>query len=276
MLTPMNRMRVLVLIILLSSTAPVCFGIDGVCPLLSTSALVGEIGALRPSDRNDPSHRDASLHAGRAAERLLYIIGRCPEQFVAALPGLRPKDWVLDWKGALHGDPTLQPEERSILFAAARSAIGNRSKEAETASQMLRGLDAAMPKPMNQPCGPLFRHLLIGLLDDWMARSGAEWFAYSDSMLFMLASCPEDFYYVLDQRPEVLSSWLSELPTASFWGEPSARGRLESLQRSLERLLLTDEPPEYLRSTRDGIVTRISTLCVTVVDGTSPCEKADQ
>jgi len=244
--------------------------------LLSTSALAGEIGALQPSDGSDPSHRDASLHAGRAAERLLYIIGRCPEQFAAALPGLRLMDWLLDWKRALHNYPTLQPEERSILFATARSAIGNKPKEAQIASEMLRSLDTAIPKAMNQPCGPLFRHLLIGLLDDWMARSGAEWFGYSDSMLFMLASCPEDFYYVLDQRPEVLSSWLKELPTASFWGEPSERGRLENLQRSLKRLLLTEEPPEYLRSTRDGIITRISTLCVTVVDGTSPCEKDDQ
>ncbi len=105
-----------------------------------------------------------------------------------------------------------------------------------------------------------------------MARSGALWFDYSDSMLFMLMSCPEDFDYVLDQRPEVLASWLGELPNASFWGGDEGLAQREALQRSLVQFMQAEHSPEYLRLTHDEILKRIRTLCVTAIDITTPCE----
>jgi hypothetical protein len=209
---------------------------------------------------------------GRAAERLLYILGRCPEQFFSAAQEFQLKDWLVRWQRELQDNATLQPKERAALITAARvAALGNKT-QGQAVAGMLHRLSRAIPARNYSSCGPTFRHLLIGLTDDWMARSGALWFDYSDSMLFMLMSCPEDFYFTLDQRLEVLASWLGELPNASFWGGDEGIAQREALQRSLVQFMQAEQPPEYLRSTHDDILNQLKTLCVTGVDVTTPCE----
>jgi hypothetical protein len=87
----------------------------------------------------------------------------------------------------------------------------------------------------------------------------------------MMASCPDDFYFVMDQRPEVLHSWLMELPKASFWGEARVRAQLQALRESLIEFVRAQNMPLYLRRTQDEIVSRLGALCVTAVGQASPC-----
>jgi hypothetical protein len=253
------------------AATPACFGSDKVCDLLAADVTNAQINLLSVLNEHD-SDRDNQVHEGRAAERLLYIAATCPKQFLAEEETSESKKWMGNWKTALRDDPTLQPKERDTLIAAAKAGVLRDEVYGKRISSLLNEVSAAPAQPLLSQCGSTFRHLLIGQLDDWMARSGSLWFSYSDTMLFMVASCTEDSYYVLDQRPEVLSSWLRELPTASFWGDPSGTKKLQAKQKSLVELLLEEQPPEYLRATRNQLLVRIRDLCVRAIDEPTPCE----
>jgi hypothetical protein len=252
----------------------ISFAKDTACDLLGTQATDAQIDVLGLADERDESHRDNTLHSGRAAERLLYLAAMCPDQFFAAIPQSDTTKSLAAWKIALRDFATLQPKERAALITGARERALRYGVVGKQTAQMLTSarVSGAFPSDTGPNCGSTFRHLLIALSDDWMARSGALWFDYSNSLLFMLASCPEDAFYVLDQRHEVLSSWLNELPKASFWGEAESSEQLRSLQKSLVHLLEAEHPPEYLLATRDEILHRMKTLCVTAIDETTPCE----
>lgn len=239
--------------------------------MLAKKTVAAQVSFLSLSAKTDDTHRDWELHQGRAAERLAYVVASCPEESLGALQSL-PAGWIKTWGETLRASPTLQPRERETLLAGARwaAARGN-PKLAQSMAQVLASASGGTAQRLDPICGPMFRHLLIGLIDDWMARSGAERFNHSDSLLFMVASCPEDFYFVMSQRPEVLRSWLKELPQASFWGAAEMKSQLQSLRESLLALLQVQVVPSDLRRAHDDILSRLKTLCVTAVDQASPC-----
>jgi hypothetical protein len=268
----MSRTRVFEMLLWAIAISNGAFAGNNPCVLLAATATEAQITLINDLQERDASHRDNVLHVGRAAERLLYIATICPEQFSSAIDGAKATEWFGRWQTALRDDATLQPQERVALIAAAKAALRGQGTHAKRATDFLDSVSAVPPRRMEDRCGGIFRHLFISLLDDWMSRDGALWFDYSPSLLFMLALCPDDSYYVLDQRPEVLSSWLHDLPKASFWGEPGDRKQLEALQQALVQLLEAEHPPEYLRGTHDQIMHRLRKLCVTTVDETTPCQ----
>ena len=272
MLAQMRQLYVIAMLVWVTAAAPFCFGKDSACTLLVAKATGAQVDVLGLLDERDASHRDNPLHAGRAAERLLYIAVACPDLFFSEVEDLEPSQWFSRWRTALRENATLQPDERLQLIAAAKFEALRQTAHGKRTDQLLEDVSKTPAHAITDRCGATFRHLLIGLSDDWMARSGALWFDYSNSMLFMLASCPEDAYYVLDQRPEVLSSWLEKLPKASFWGDPAQVKQLQRLQQSLVQLLGEENPPGYLQPTYEQILHRLKTLCVTAVDETMPCE----
>jgi hypothetical protein len=69
---------------------------------------------------------------------------------------------------------------------------------------------------------------------------------------------------------------LHDLPKASFWGEAEDRKRLEALQQALVQLLEAEHPPQNLRGTHDETLHRLSKLCVTAVDETTPCQSQSE
>jgi len=268
----MNQVRFLTLLLICVPAAE-CLGSDAPCQLLAHKAVAAQASMTSPDRKPVESQRDNPLHQGRAAERLAYILATCPEQSFRTIYLLGSTDWLSAWGRSLRATPTLQPGERATLIAGAKWAAGSANNRllAQSVRKVLQTASGAAPQRLDPSCGPMFRHLLIGLVDDWMARSGAQWFDHSDSLLFMMASCPDDFYFVMNQRPEVLHSWLKELPKASFWGEAKVTAQLQALREALVELVRAQNMPLYLRPTHDEILARLGALCVTAVDQASPC-----
>lgn len=108
--------------------------------------------------------------------------------------------------------------------------------------------------------------------NEFQHADGVNVFLVSDALLFIMASCPTQFFDYMATRPDVFKGWVSELEEKSGFATNEKKGRevevfLSHLQRQLKELRLPNKAQETMRL---RVLQEISTMCVSVVDQEAP------
>jgi hypothetical protein len=108
--------------------------------------------------------------------------------------------------------------------------------------------------------------------NEFQHADGVNVFLVSDALLFIMASCPTQFFDYMATRPDVFKGWVSELEEKSGFAPNEKTGQkvevfLSHLQRQLKDLRLPNKTQEQMRL---RVLQEISTMCVSVVDHNRP------
>jgi len=228
----------------------------------------------------DHFHQLTEAEKITSSDRALFMLSRCPDDFyyqMSTIPELFDL-WLKQSPRLLKTPSTTRESESSVFLATLLSmlkglAVSNQYKTMqyrliEKLSTLSSDTDGAQRSHAfrNWQCSLWGGVVIRDTVTDWKRADGAEWKVLSDDFLFLLASCPDNFYAVLADEPAVLREWLEKLPDLSFAAGPDFKPMIEEFRLELVNRLKTQEHNSKYLSVHKSVLRRLTNIRFRIID----------
>ena len=210
-----------------------------------------------------------------SSDRALFMLSRCPDDFYYQMSTI-PKFfdlWVERLPQLANAEPESSPFLSSLMVMLKGQLVSNDYKHMQT--QLMKELNSIFPRLNETQSSRLSRdwqcslagsHVIRGAVADWKRADGAEWKVVSDDFLFLLASCPDNFYATFSDERTTLRDWLGKLPDLSFAADPDFKPTIETFRLNLINMLKKHKPNPKNRSVQKSILTRVMRIRFRTID----------
>lgn len=181
----------------------------------------------------------------------IAFVSECPASVMPAFKRFASDEQKLheSWIEALKSGTEMPAgsELRGFLAMAKESVERNGNVSLKKFLDGVLEVPGAGQKPHRLPVGRLYQQQSLATLKQFSQCDAAECNDVSDFLLFLLGAHPAVFFGAMHAGEPVATKWLAQLPNLSFAGEPSDRGRRDSIRRFLLKRISESKAPEFTR-----------------------------